>query len=481
MASSYWSPEQGERGTSGSTSGRETVVAAVAEARDPLIGRVLRERFVLEEVIGRGGMGTVYRARDLRREEARDRRSFIAIKVLSDVVKRYADTLVALQREAKRAQLLAHPNIATVYDFDREGDLAYLCMELLTGRGLNELLRGSTRRGMDFDRALPIIQGMARGLAYAHQRGIVHADFKPENVFFTDEGFVKILDFGIARVLPKPDQTTDTQFDGARLGALTPAYASCEMFQNLETDPRDDIYALACVSYELLAGTHPYYRLAAPEARDRQIAVKPVRGLTRSQNRALRRGLAFDREQRIASADQFLEELAPRRSGVALGAALSILGVLSLAGAAGVASWLLTRTALQPADVQGTAQPAAGPAGSDLGDPRPGDPRPVPVDRPTQEKIGRILEMADLHLAMGRLTEPPGSNAAEAYAAVDALQPGNGLARAGLMAVSSRLETQAREAAQQGHRSEALRILAAGLEWTPEHPGLVALRSELSE
>ncbi|RMD66157.1 serine/threonine protein kinase, partial [Candidatus Parcubacteria bacterium] len=171
--------------------------------REPHEGDILKNRFVLEKLIGRGGMGAVFKARDLRKEEARDREPFVAVKVLSGDIRNYPDAFIALQREAKKAQKLAHPNIVIVYDFDRDGGTAYMTMELLEGESLADIIRRHPH-GLPLKEALPIIRGIVEGLDYAHRQGIVHADLKPSNVYVTRSGVVKVLDFGIARVLRKP-------------------------------------------------------------------------------------------------------------------------------------------------------------------------------------------------------------------------------------------------------------------------------------
>ena len=392
----------------------ETAVNSAQAGIELCAGTVLRDRFVLEAEIGRGGMGIVYRARDLRREAATDRPTYVAIKVLGHQPKQHPDAMIALQREARRAQQLAHPNIATVYDFDREDDIAYLCMELLNGRGLNIVLRENAAEGMPLKDALPIIQGMARGLAYAHQQGIVHADFKPGNIYLNNDGTVKILDVGIARVMPRPGQTTATRFDAGSLGALTPGYASCEMFQRQDPDPRDDVYGLACVSYELLAGKHPFQRISSPQARDNLMTPPPIPGLARRQNQALRHGLAFSREARTASAQLFLDELSPViRIGLSKSAiAIAVVGVLSLGAAIVIA---ISPPAIDLVDENEAATVTEDVAGQDTTEvaetetvAEPSGLEPLPVDPETQEQIDRVLVVARAHLQMGRLVEPAG-------------------------------------------------------------------------
>lgn len=300
-----------------SEAGRDAAAPGAASAApQPLApGSVLKERFVLDEVIGVGGMGTVYKGRDLLKVEAHDRNPHIAVKVLNEDFKKHPDAFIALQREASRQQKLAHPNIATVYDFDRSGETVFVTMEYMEGQPLNQYLRKVVRirEGLPFAEAFPIIQGLGYALSYAHERGIVHCDFKPANCFLTKSGTVKVFDFGIARVIKRQEDVEKTWFDPSKFGALTPAYASLEMLNNRDPDPRDDLYALACVAYELLSGRHPFDRKPANQARDRNMIPGPIKGVTRAQMRALTRALAFDCEQRTPSVGAFLRELRSRR------------------------------------------------------------------------------------------------------------------------------------------------------------------------
>ncbi|MGQ0659007.1 MAG: serine/threonine-protein kinase [Chromatiales bacterium] len=281
-------------------------------APQPLtLGSVIKERFILDEVIGVGGMGTVYKGRDVLKVEARDRNPHVALKVLNEDFKKHPDAFIALQREASRQQRLAHPNIATVYDFDRAGETVFVTMEYMEGQPLNQFLRKLVRPqgGLRFAEAYPIIRGLGEALSYAHEHGIVHSDFKPANCFLTKSGIVKVIDFGIARVIKRREDMEKTLFDPRKFGALTPAYASPEMLNNGDPDPRDDIYALACVAYELLAGRHPFDKKSANQARDRKMVPGPIKGLTRQQMRALTHALAFARDARTGSVRDFLDEL----------------------------------------------------------------------------------------------------------------------------------------------------------------------------
>jgi hypothetical protein len=282
-----------------------------ASAQPPTIGpgTIIKKRFVLQSPLGRGGMGTVYRALDRRKQEAQDRNPYVAIKILHDEFRRHQKFLIALQREARKAQALAHPNVVAVHDFDRDGALVFVTMELLDGEPLNRTV-ASNPRGLPKERALAALRGMAEALAYAHRSGMVHADFKPDNVFLTQRGDIKVLDFGIARALPArlALEGNETVFDVSKLGGLTPAYASPERLAGQEPTPADDVFALAIVAYELLTGVHPFARMRADDAQARGSKPEAVLALPRRQRRILAKALAFERDARPVDASAFLAE-----------------------------------------------------------------------------------------------------------------------------------------------------------------------------
>lgn len=279
-------------------------------------GVTLKERFVLLERLGQGGMGVVFKAKDLLKVEAHDKNPYVAIKVLTEAFKQYSGSFIALQREASKAQKLAHPNIATVYDFDRDGDIVFMTMEYLQGKPLNRLIKELKDNPISTDEALRMIEDLCHGLAYAHQQNLIHSDFKPGNCFLLNDGTVKLLDFGIARASSKADEEKDnTMFDPGKLSAVTPAYATIEMFAGMDPDPRDDIYGLACVAYQLLSGgRHPFNKVASPKIKELGIKPKPLSGLTRSQQKGLLKGLAIERNNRTNTVDQFLQNIKAQKS-----------------------------------------------------------------------------------------------------------------------------------------------------------------------
>jgi serine/threonine protein kinase len=271
-------------------------------------GRVLRERYVIEQRLGNGGKGTVFKALDRYRGTLPAEHRHVAIKILHDSPGGARDeTIAALRQELQSAQMLSHPNIVKVYDFDRDGDVDFLTMEFLDGELLSSLLHRFQPVPLSRPHAWSIIRQMASGLAHAHERNIVHADLKPENIMITNSGEVRILDFGASRAFA----TQTREFTGRVASSVTPAYACCELLDGRNPDPRDDLYALACISYELLTGAHPFQRRRASEAR--AFGVVPTRpsGLSRRQWHTLAKGLSWHRGGRSISVGDWFKALKP--------------------------------------------------------------------------------------------------------------------------------------------------------------------------
>jgi non-specific serine/threonine protein kinase len=306
-----------QRGTTGTGSGISSSSStwehlSEAEGGDFVaVGALLKGRFYLEKEIGRGGMGVVFLARDERKVEARDRDPYVAVKVLNDEFRRHPDSLIALQRESRRSQQLAHDNIVRVFDFDKDRTIVFMTMEYIDGSDLKQLIRERAYNGMPLAEARPLIAGMARALARAHAAGVVHSDFKPANVMVTREGVPKVFDFGIARAGKHMGEAVGEQtvFDAGTLGALTPAYASLEMIQGKEPIPADDVYALGCVAFELLTGKHPFDKVSVEVAMKEARAPPPVKGLTRHQYKVLCASVAFTSGQRLKSAEALVDGL----------------------------------------------------------------------------------------------------------------------------------------------------------------------------
>lgn len=267
-------------------------------------GTVLNNRFELGEKIGSGSMADVFAAIDRRKQEAGLANPGLAIKVISKAFSRHANSLETLQREALNGQNLTHPNIVRIFDCDRDDNRLFMTMELLEGESLAKLMDRRGFRPLPFNQALSILKGASRGLQYAHEQGVVHADIKPGNIFIGADDKPKLLDFGIARI----SRIDHEQSNSTVIGAHTPGFASCEVLEGAEPDEQDDLYALACVAYRMLAGRRPFGRSNAIEAERKQLEPEIIETLNHGQWEILKKALAFRRTHRTRSVAEFISE-----------------------------------------------------------------------------------------------------------------------------------------------------------------------------
>jgi serine/threonine protein kinase len=272
------------------------------------VGRVLRDRYEITECLGVGGKGTVFKALDRYRSSLPPAERYVAIKLLHERPGNRDKTIEALRSELQAAQSLSHPNIVKVYDVDRDEDVDFFTMELLEGELLSGLMQRFQPLTLSRPHAWSLIRQIASGIEHAHARKIVHADLKPQNIMITNCGEVRLLDFGSSHRFSKE---TEVEPSWRTSSSTTPAYACCELLDGRVPDPRDDLYALACIAYELLTGAHPFQHRRASEARD--FGVVPVRasGLSRRQWRTLAKGLSWHRAGRSISVADWFKELKP--------------------------------------------------------------------------------------------------------------------------------------------------------------------------
>jgi len=207
--------------------------------------RVLSGRYELSHLVARGGMAEVYRARD----QLLDRP--VALKVLFPELSVDRSFVERFRREAQAAANLSHPNIVPVFDWGEDSGTYFIVMEFVDGRALSSILR--TAGPLHPDRAAEIAADVAGALAYAHRHGVVHRDVKPGNVLITEEGTIKVTDFGIARAVNTEESLTQT---GAVMGTAT--YFSPEQAEGMGVDSRSDIYSLGVVLFEMVTGRPPF-------------------------------------------------------------------------------------------------------------------------------------------------------------------------------------------------------------------------------
>jgi serine/threonine protein kinase len=271
-------------------------------------GDLLRDRYVLENLLGRGGMGAVYKASDRHRADLPQKSRHVALKILSANAMGRPGVLADLRREFYCAQALSHPNIVKVYELFCEEEPEFYTMELLEGQLLSDVIERQHPQPLEREYALAIIRHVGAALVHAHSRNVVHGDLKPHNIMITDAAEVRILDFGASGTATRQWVAADA-LQRNHAPAVTLAYTCCELLDGQQTDPRDDLYALACLSYEMLAGEHPFQRLRSTEARD--LGMHPARppGLTDRQWHALELGLSWRRETRSVAVRDWLAML----------------------------------------------------------------------------------------------------------------------------------------------------------------------------
>ena len=275
---------------------------APAVSRPPQPGELIADRYELQELVGTGGMSSVFRAHDLQLERE------VAIKILHP---HYADDpeyLERFRREARAVARLSHPNIVTVIDRGDDDGRQYIVFEHVRGENLKELVVRSGR--LPVRQALELALAVADGLAFAHDHGLVHRDVKPQNVLLSDEGEVKVTDFGIARSLHVEHGVTQT---GTVLG--TGEYLAPEQASGKTISPATDVYSLGVVLWELLAGDVPFtgdnfvavalrhVNEPPPHLRERRPDVSP------RLDAAVERALAKDPARRFPSMKAFAQEL----------------------------------------------------------------------------------------------------------------------------------------------------------------------------
>jgi serine/threonine-protein kinase len=270
---------------------------------DALVGRVLDGKYAVEEHLGRGGMGSVYRGRHLLIGDE------VAIKVLRPDMAQNEEAVERLRREARASRHLRNEHTINVTDFSATEDgIVYLVMEFVRGRSLREVLRGETR--LDPARAARIVAQVADGLDNAHQHGIVHRDLKPDNVMLTPEPdgteLVRVLDFGIAKLTEAETKLRTLTSDDVILG--TPCYLSPEQCSGGLVGPHSDVYSLGVMLFEMVAGDVPFDGRTALEVARQHVMAEPpsprLRNPELSEQVAavILRALAKEPEDRYASA-----------------------------------------------------------------------------------------------------------------------------------------------------------------------------------
>ncbi|MBW3578246.1 MAG: protein kinase [Actinobacteria bacterium] len=270
-------------------------------------GDLLADRYELLEVLGQGGMGRVYRARD--RVLDRD----VAVKVMAPHLVGDPGAVQRFRDEARAAARLGHRNVVRIYDTGSSGAGEYIVMELVDGPSLKDLLADAGR--LPVQRAMATASAIASALAAAHEQGLVHRDVKPANVLWTSDGTVKVTDFGIARITGDDVDATVAAGFGSVL------YLSPEQATGERVDARADIYSLGCVLYEMLAGRPPFTADKPIGILHQHVHRQPdppsaaVPEVPRALDAVVLRALAKDPDDRYRSAHELRADLHRVRQG----------------------------------------------------------------------------------------------------------------------------------------------------------------------
>jgi serine/threonine-protein kinase len=287
-----------------------------AEASSSLLGIALEDRYRIVREIGRGGMGAVYEAEHVELGKR------VAVKVMLEKYADDADAVARFRREALAASRIGHKNICDVHHIGQTPDgRLFVVMELLTGQPLGTALHHVGQ--MPVYRSIHIMRQVLRAIGAAHVKGIVHRDLKPDNVFIVDDDdrkdVVKLLDFGISKMLDSPDEVAATRLTSTGMVMGTPLYMAPEQAMGADVDRRADIYACGVMLYELLAGRPPfeganYTILIAKVLTTDAARLDTVRsGLPPALVAAVHRALDKDPNRRFATAEEFAAALPPDR------------------------------------------------------------------------------------------------------------------------------------------------------------------------
>ena len=277
-------------------------VAARASSGEVALGTTLMDRFEVQQILGRGGMGAVYLAVDRQLGEQ------VALKVIAANLAEDPDAAERFRREVSAARKITHPNVIRIHDLGQDGGLLFLSMEHFEGMTLAQML--TRRQNLPLEEAREILFQVCDALTAAHQAGVVHRDLKPQNILVNEQRQVRVIDFGLAKATYMAGMTAT----GLILG--TPEYMAPEQIRGLTTDHRTDIYSLGAVAYHMVCGRPPFtapspiaigfLHCSQPPAAPRQI--RP--DLPEHIEIAILKALAKEPDQRFASAAQLRNAIA---------------------------------------------------------------------------------------------------------------------------------------------------------------------------
>lgn len=288
----------------------DVATLAPTKASIGALPELLAGRYRIERLLGAGGMGAIYRARDLLSEQFGEPDPYIALKILSEEFSATPDASALLYSEFALTRCLRHDNVLRLHSFEVDTDCqrAFITMELMRGMTLDKLLC-ECPLGLPWHELRKIVLPLLDALAHTHARGVVHGDMKPSNVMVSEEG-VRLFDFGLGQALEGVLHGLP-QLSRERFNAWTPGYAAPELLEGQPLAASADLYGVACVIYELAGGKHPFRRLPSTQARDEHLEreLQAPANLPKHCWPALRSALAFEAVDRTITATQLRDAL----------------------------------------------------------------------------------------------------------------------------------------------------------------------------
>ena len=431
--------------------------------------------YVIEGNIGSGAMATVYLALHKNLERR------VALKLMAGSLVTDDTFRERFLKEGKIVAQLNHPNIITIYDIGVVQSNYFMAMEYVNGGTLKERIK----QAMPPAEAVEILVALASALGYAHKRNFIHRDVKPANILFREDGTPILSDFGIAKSLGGGTQMTRT---GWAVG--TPSYMSPEQALGKEVDSRCDLYSLGVMFHEMLTGEKPYkatdsFAVALMHVND---PIPKLPAELSAFQPIINRLMAKKPDDRLANADELIAELQPFRTQPSTGkiiyrtvtgrwplwaGAVTATLVVSLGGYFSYTQLIWTPSA--PADLSNAHIAPIDPFGIESQTIRS-------LTEAQHAQVESMLEMAEFNLEVGRLVDPPVSNAAHGFREVLKLDPDNTAARAGLRQIAEYFLAQTQQGLDQGDAPSNLRgLVEAGLIAMPQHPELLELKQEIEQ
>jgi len=256
------------------------------------IGQLLKSRYTVQNLLARGRTADVFRALDGFTASAAPGHQ-VTVKILREPIERCGERIEGLRREFECLRRLTHQNIVKVYEFEQDESTAFYTMEVLDGERLSDVIKRADKKPLPRFYARAVVGAIGAALAHAHAHDVIHGDLSPDNILISSSGELRVLNFGAPGVSD----------------ADSSAYASCELLEGQSADPRDDIFALACLACELLGGAHPFQGRRATEARERGMVAHRPQGIGVFQWRAIETALSWSRDARPAAIRQWLAAL----------------------------------------------------------------------------------------------------------------------------------------------------------------------------